>query len=402
MNDNRANPGNKFLPNAPELATPAVSRMLEFARRSGRDPARLVTLVRGEPDFRTPEHICRSLWEAIEAGYTHYPPVHGYAELRRAVAHRVQIDHNLEFDPDQEVLITTGATTGMYVALLAVVRPGDEVLLPEPIYDPYPNQVRILGGRPVFVPTERQGSHFHISKEALEATVSPHTRAIILNTPWNPTGAVLSGEELLQIGEFAVEHDLIVIVDEIYEKFVYDGHVHHCLAGLSADFRERVITINSFSKTYAMTGWRLGYNLASPALTRAMRLHFEQLSRGSTAFVQRAGLAALSGSQDPVNEMVAEYTRRRRLMVDGLNEIEGLECIAPEGTLFCLVKAQAYHQSSEELAQFLVREWGLLTVPGSYYGPSLDNYLRLSFSYSPQEIASGLELLAEGLQQMRH
>jgi aspartate/methionine/tyrosine aminotransferase len=380
------------------MVSPAVARMLESARRSGRDPAKLVSLVRGEPDFETPDHIRRAAWEALEAGYTHYPATHGYSELRQAVADRIRTDQELDFDPDREVLITDGATAGMYLALLAVLEEGrNEVILPDPIYDAYANQVRVLGGKPVFFQTRRSNAHFHIDTEVIEAALTPRTRAVILNTPWNPTGTVLSKEELHNIGELVLQHDLIAIVDEIYGKIVYESHVHCSLVGLSAALRDHVITVNSLSKTYAMTGWRLGYNLASSSLTRTMKLHYEQFSRGSPAFVQRAGIAALRGSQDVVTQMVAEYAERRRLMVDQFASIAGVECIAPEGTFFCLVDVRDCGQNSEELARYLVREWGLLTVPGSYYGPSLEGYLRISFSYAREDILRGLELLAQAV-----
>lgn len=382
----------------PEVSSPAVSRMLTYADKHGRNGQNLVSLVRGEPDFITPEHICRAMWEAIEAGYTHYPVINGYRDLRRAVAERLKADHALDVDPEQEVLITSGGTAGMYIALQAVIEAGDEVLLPDPIYDPYPNQVRVLGGVPVFVRAEEQDGHFSLTREALERAVTPRTRALILNTPWNPTGSVLNSTELSSIGAFAVEHGLVIIVDEIYEKLVYGDHKHVCLAALAEAYRDHVITVNSFSKTYAMTGWRLGYNFARPKFVRAMHLYYQHFSRGSAAFVQQAGIEALNGPQDCVSEMVAAYSARRQLMVDLISEINGINCLAPEGSLFCLVDARATGYSSEALAQYLVRDWGLLTVPGSYYGASLEGYLRLSFSYAEDDIERGIDLLRKGIQ----
>lgn len=390
-------PGMKALP---DVSSPAVSRMKSYAEQHGPGPHKLVSLVRGEPDFPTPAHISQALWEAIEAGYTHYPPVNGYRELRQAVANRIEADYGLHIDPDSEILITSGATAGMYIALQAVIEAGDEVLLPDPIYDPYPNQVRVLGGVPVSVPAQDDGTHFTLTRAALEETVTPRTRALILNTPWNPTGSVLSESKLLDIGAFAVEHGLVIIVDEIYEKLVYDDHTHHPLVALSEAFRDHVITINSFSKTYAMTGWRLGYNLANSRLTQAMHLYYQHFSRGSAAFVQRAGIEALNGPQDCVAEMVAAYGERCQLMVDLIREIDGITCVAPQGGLFCLVDVKNTGYASEELAHYLVREWGLLTVPGSYYGPALEGYLRLSFSYSAEDIERGINILADGLRGM--
>jgi aminotransferase len=374
--------------------------MMQYARDIGRDESDLVYLVRGEPDSITPAHIRKALSEAVEAGYTHYPPIAGYRKLRQAVAQRIKENYVLDVDADNEVLITSGATMGMYLAIHGVLRPSDEVLLPEPIYDAYIGQLTLHGAKAVFVSTEMTDSHFHLSRNDLEAARTPYTKAIILNTPWNPTGTVMSRAELIEIAEFAVEHELYIFVDEIYHSLVYDDHVHYSLASLSDEYRERVITINSFSKTYAMTGWRLGYNLASPSITKAMLLHYQQCSRGSSAFVQQAGVAALLGPQEHINDMLVEYAERRKLVVEGLKKINGLGCLVPEGTFFCLLDARMLRISSEELAQYLVRDYGLITVPGVYYGSNLEGFLRISFSYGREEIARGLERLADGIHQL--
>ena len=391
-------PRNKALPN---FVAPAVSRMKQYAAQYGPEATELTSLLRGEPDFPTPQHIAEALWAAVQAGYTHYPVIRGYDELREAVATRLSADYKLQFDPEREVLITSGATAGMYLALQAIVTSGDEVLLPQPIYDVYLNQVLAAGGVPVSVAAEHSGARFTLTVERLEQALTPRTRAIIINTPWNPTGTILNREELLAIGTFALGHGLILIVDEIYEKLVYDDCVHIPLVSLSDDFRDHVITVNSFSKTYAMTGWRLGYNLASPALTTAMLLNYEQFSRGATAFVQRAGIAALHGPQDCVTDMVSAYQARRDLMVKLVHGIDGVAAYSPQGGLFCLIDVRSYDQSSEALAHSLVRNWGLLTIPGSYYGPSLEGFLRLSFSYAPQDIERGLQILADGLEALK-
>jgi aspartate/methionine/tyrosine aminotransferase len=304
-------------------------------------------------------------------------------------------------DPEREVLVTTGSTLGMYVALRAVVRPGDEVLIPDPPYDVYLSQVLTVGATPILVPTERSDAHFHLSVDALRSALTPRTRAIILNTPWNPTGTVMTEQELRDVAAFARENALYVLVDEIYEKLVYEGHVHHCLASLDADLRDWLITVNSFSKTYAMTGWRLGYNIARPELVEAMLVYFQQCSRGSSSFVQKAGVTALRGPQDSIDLMVREYADRRRLLLDGLRAIDGAQFVESEGTFFCLLDVRALEMESEAVAHYLVRECGLVTIPGSYYSPSLEGYLRISFSYAREDIMSGLERLDDGLGRLR-
>ncbi len=384
---------------------PAIARVLQMVRESGCNESELVYLVRGEPDFNTPAHIRQALSQAVEAEYTHYPPAAGYPDLRQAIVEQRQTKTDMPVDLD-EVLITTGATMGMYVALQALIAPGDEVLLPAPIYDVYLGQIAAAGGRAVQVPA-RSGdalsageAHFHIPMNLLAKALTPNTKAIILNTPWNPTGTVMTREELQAIGAFAVEHDLYVLVDEIYEELVYNNHKHYSLASLSDDFRSRTITINSFSKTYAMTGWRLGYNIAPQALTEAMLRQYRLSSRGSSAFVQRAGLAALQGPWEPVAQMVAEYTQRRQLLVNLVNQIEGVHCLAPEGTFFCLVDIRNLRQTSETIARHLLHDVGLVVVPGSFYGPALDGFLRLSFSYSQENIRRGAERLVDSIHRL--
>lgn len=387
-----------------EVSVPksAIARMLQLVRESGRDESELVYLVRGEPDFNTPAHIRQALSQAVEAEYTHYPPIAGYPDLRQAIAEQRQTKTGIPVDPD-EVLITTGATMGMYVALQALITPGDDVLLPAPIYDVYLGQIAAAGGRAVQVKAgsgdaqSAGGAHFHIPMNLLEEALTPDTRAIILNTPWNPTGTVMTQEELQTIGAFAIEHDLYVLVDEIYEELVYDTHKHYSIACLFDAFRSRTITINSFSKTYAMTGWRIGYNIAPQVLIEAMLHQYRQSSRGSSAFVQRAGLAAIRGPWEPVARMVAEYTQRRKLLVNLVNQIEGVRCLAPEGTFFCLVDIRNLRQTSEAIARHLLQDVGLVIVPGSFYGPTLDGFLRLSFSYSQDNIRRGVERLADSI-----
>ncbi len=244
-----------------------LAREAQALERQGRA---LTYLLLGEPDFPTPPHIVIAAKEAMDRGLTHYAPAEGLAELRRAIAGRVAREQGLDVDPDREVIVTTGATMGLYLALLATVNPGDEAILPEPFFGPYRAMVQYCGGSVRFVPLDDRSGHFVLDPDALRAALTPRTKAIILNSPSNPTGSIFTRDELLAIGQVAAEHDLFIISDECYDAILYDGRRHVSLAALAPNLRERTIVVNSFSKTYAMTGWRIGYNVAAAPISEAM------------------------------------------------------------------------------------------------------------------------------------
>jgi aspartate aminotransferase len=380
---------------------PAVSRILQAARRLEAEGLTLTYLMRGEPDFATPEHIRRAASRALDGGETHYGPTQGIPELRRAIARRMQRDHRLEFDPEREVLVTTGATMGIYVALMAVVNPGDEVLLFDPVYDPYPTIVQLAGGTPVRLPAHSNGDgHFSVAPADLERAVSKQTKAILINNPWNPTGTVMGHAELRTLVELAEAHDLVLIADEIYEKLTFDGRTHFPLAAISPAARARTITINSFSKTYAMTGWRMGYNLAPPAFAGAMLRIAEQFSRSAATFVQRAGVEALDGPQEEVERMVDQYAERRALLTDTFHRAGHLAFTPPEGTFFALLDVRRFERDAESMADYLLRRAHVVTIPASVYGAAGEGFLRLSFAYNRANLERGLAAVLQGLAQL--
>lgn len=369
---------------------PAVARIQEKAANLRSEDKRLVSLLRGEPDFDTPEHIKMAAWEALAGGETHYPPASGVLALREAISRRMQRDFGLQVDPQREILVTSGATEGIYLALQASLNPGDEVILFDPLYDAYHSPVLLAGGVPIRAPAVFQEGRFTISAEAIEQVLTSRTRAIILNNPWNPTGAVLNTSELEVIAEIASRHNLLLISDEIYEAIIFDGLKHRCLLTVSEEVRSRTVLVNSFSKTYAMTGWRLGYTIAPPSLTQAMLRISQQFSRSAATFVQHAGVAALDGPQSPVAHMVSSYTRRRdlvtRLLLEG-----GLHASPPQGTFFYFVDIRHLGISSDELANHLLEGAGVITVPGTAYGPSGEGFLRLSFAVSESDLVEGID-----------
>lgn len=360
----------------------------------------LVYLLRGEPDFPTPPHIVQAANEALLAGHTHYPPPLGIRPLRQAIAERVSRDFHYMPDPDAEILVTTGATMGIYIALQAIVEPGDEVILFDPSYDPYASAVRLAGGKPVAVKGESREGHFTVSLEQLEAAINGRTRAILFSNPWNPTGTVMTRAELEQFVALAEAHNLLLIVDEIYEHIIFDDHTHVHLAALSPAARTRTITLNSFSKSYAMTGWRLGYTLAAPPLIEAMMTIAQQFSRSAATFVQHAGVAALRGSQAPVAEMQAAYARRRQIITDALQEAGLTSYRPPEGTFFAFVDVRPLGGEDQAIADRLLHETGVVTVPGSVYGPAGAGFLRLSFATNESTLMRAMERILNALKRI--
>lgn len=381
-----------------DLTPPVVADMLSRAQILEQKGRPVVSLVRGEPDFITPGRIRQAVAEALDRGKTHYPPSRGIPELCAAVTGKLARENNLRVDAETEVLVTTGATMGLYLALMATINPGDEVLLADPIYDAYYSIIRLAGGRPVPVPTERTGDHFVIPADALESSLTPHSKVVLLNTPWNPTGSVMTRVELETLGDLAIRRDLFLIVDEVYEKLVYDGHTHVSLASLDDELRSRSITVYSFSKSYAMTGWRLGYNVANRDLISAMLRLYQQSSRGPATCIQWAGVEALCGPQDDVQAMVADYADRRNIMIDALSRIEGATVFVPEGTFFVFVGMHPFGQDSQELATYLLNEAGVLTAPGHSYGCQGEGYIRLSFAGSQETIELGVERIRQALE----
>ncbi|MCS6859928.1 MAG: pyridoxal phosphate-dependent aminotransferase [Abditibacteriales bacterium] len=401
-------------PRLARLHPSAVNRVLHKVRAAEAQGKQLVSLLRGEPNFPTPPHIVAAAQDALRRGLTHYPPNQGLPELRRAVAAKMQRCNGMTVDAEDEVLITDGATMGFYVAVAALCDVGDEVLLPEPVYDCYASQVAAVGAVPVPVRAERDGKRFVLTRAALDAAVSAKTKALLINTPWNPVGTVLRREELQAIGAFAVERDLFILSDEIYEAIVYDkcsagfqpacrqdvGDTvqHVSIASLHPSFRERTVTINSFSKTYAMTGWRLGYNVAPPDITRAMLLVLQQASRGAATFVQHAGVAALAGPQDCVAEMQREYAARRQLLAHC--SLPTAHWLLPEGGFFALLDVSATGRPSAAVADFLLEHAGVVVMDASVYGAACEGLLRISLAVSRETVAAGLERLAEGLRRL--
>jgi aspartate/methionine/tyrosine aminotransferase len=382
------------------LRPTAVNRVLHEVREVQAQGRSVVSLMRGQPDTPTPPPIVEAAQQALRAGRTGYPDNQGEPGLRQAVAEKLRRDNGLDYDPGREILITDGATAGLCTALGVLVGPGDDVLLPDPVYDAYAGPIALWGGRPVGVASTVRGGRFTLDRAALEAARTPRTRVLLLNTPWNPVGTVFTAAELQEVMAFAAAHDLAVLSDEIYEALVYDGRRHVSPAALSADARGRTVVINSLSKTYAMTGWRVGYCAGPARLIAAMLLVLQQFSRGPATFVQDAAACALRGDPAGVRQLAAEYQGRRDRVLERLAGIPGVDLLVPEGGLFVMADVRRLGASSDEVRRYLLREAGVVVIHGAAYGPGGEGTLRVSFAAGGETLRRGLEQLRDGLREL--
>ena len=349
----------------------------------------LVHLEQGEPDFTTPEHIVGAAVKAAREGFTHYTEVDGTLELRQAVAEKLKNENAIDVDPKTEVTITSGSQEAMLITALGFLNPGDEALILDPYYPAYFEDTLIAEATPVTVPLDA-GKNYGVKAEALENRITEKTKIIWMCNPCNPTGHVFSKKDLENIAEVAQKHDLIVFADEIYEKLVYDGAEHISIASVQG-MLDRTITVNGFSKAYAMTGWRIGYVVAERKLSDTLRkLHYYTVLCPN-AISQKAAIAALTGPQDCVQEMLKEYDRRRKLIIDELNLIKSAPYTTPKGAFYVFPDFSTFEKSDEALAQRLLREARVVTVPGSGFGASGEGHLRLSYSISYEQTRKGME-----------
>jgi aspartate/methionine/tyrosine aminotransferase len=379
------------------LKPTAVNAILAEVRDCQAQGKNLISLMRGEPDLKTPAHIVEACTRALRDGRTSYPDNRGEKAFREAVALKLDRDDGLRFDPATEVLATTGATFGIYAALMALIEDGAEVLLPDPIYDAYQSPIRLAGGRIKSVAARITEGRFTLREDALEAAWSPAARALILNTPWNPVGTVLDREELAVIARFCERRNVALISDEIYETITYGSHRHLSPLAIAPALRERSILINSLSKTYAMTGWRVGYCAGPAPLIQAMYLILAQSSRGPATFIQYAAAEALTGPQDCVTQMRDEYSQRREQVLARLAGIPKVAMLPPEGGFFAMADVRGLNLPSNEIRQRLMRDHGVVVVHGGAYGPGGEGTLRVSFASGGETLTRGLDRLREGL-----
>lgn len=354
----------------------------------------VVTLGIGEPNFTTPDHITSKGVESMQRGSTAYTSNAGMIELRRAIAAYVNRLYGVEYDPEEEVLVTVGVSEGLWVALKAILDPGDEVLIVEPCFVANPAAVEMAGGVPVTVDTYVE-DEFQVTRETLEAAVTERTKAILISYPNNPTGAILSREHLLDVAAVAEKYDLIVISDEIYERLVY-GVEHICFASLPG-MRERTILLSGMSKSFAMTGWRIGYVTAPASILCAMKKLHQYLIMSAPTMGQIAAIEALSHGEDDVETMRAAYDRRRQLLVGGFNEL-GLTCFEPRGAFYTFPSIAATGMGDEDFCERLLQEERVAVIPGSAFGRSGAGFVRAAYTNSDENIERALDRMQRFMQ----
>ena len=373
--------------------TLAITAKAKEMKESGID---VISFGAGEPDFNTPQNIINAAIKAMEDGNTKYTNVNGILPLREAICKKFKDDNGLIYNPSQ-IVVSTGAKQSLANAFLAILNPGDEVIVPNPYWVSYPELIGLADGKAVFVESNETSS-YKFTKENLEKAVTEKTKAIILNTPNNPTGTIYSKEELMEIAEFTKKYNLIIVSDEMYEKLIYDGEEHVSIASVSDDAYERTIVINGLSKSYAMTGWRLGYCGATEKISKLMTNIQSHMTSNVCSISQYAAVEALNGPQDKVKEMISEFERRRNYMVKTLEEMNNLSIIKPQGAFYiminidkCLgkeINGEKITDSMDFSAKLLEHE-KVAVIPGKAFG--LDNYVRVSYATSMELIEKGLE-----------
>jgi aspartate aminotransferase len=382
--------------------TLAISTKAKTLRAQGRD---VIDFGLGEPDFITPANIIRAAEHAMLEGFTKYTPPRGLLELRQAIVDKLWHENHLDYTPEQ-VVVSCGAKHVLYNLARVLLNPGDEVIIPGPYWVTYPAQVEMAGGVPVIIPTTAE-TDFKITGDLLRRYLTPRTRGFILNSPCNPTGAVYRPEELEDLARVLVDTDVYIITDEIYEHIIFDGIKQVSIATLHPALKERALVVNGFSKSYAMTGWRLGYCAGPKEVMEACDRLQSQTTSNPTSFAQMAAIEALRGPQDSVRMMAQEFEKRRNFVVPRLNAIRGITCNMPQGAFYVFPQVtglfgRTYNgkplTTSMEVADFLLDAAGVAIVPGQGFGD--DGSIRISYASSMAELEAGLERLDTAVQQL--
>ena len=383
-------------------ATLAITAKAKELRSKGID---IIGFGAGEPDFDTPENIKLAAKESIDAGFTKYTAAGGILELKEAIRDRILNDYKIEYK-NNEILVGSGAKHVLYNLFNVLVDEGDEVLIPAPYWVSYPEQVKISGGTPIILNTTQEDG-FKITKEQIKSKCTNKTKILVLNYPSNPTGSTYTKDELLEIADAAREKNLIVLSDEIYDKIIYSGEQHISFPQLSQDAKERTILVNGVSKTYSMTGWRIGYAAGNSGVISAMNNLSGQSTSNPTSISQKAAIEAFSGNQDKVEEMLIEFGTRKDYISSFLNNIIGVKCYVPMGAFYVFPDISYYFgkkfrgktiSNSIELTDFLLDEGKVAVVPGIEFGS--DNHIRISYATSMKDIIEGTKRIKESLEKL--
>ncbi len=375
-----------------------IRKVFEEVNRRTAAGEDIIHLEIGRPDFDTPAHIKEAAKKALDEGKVHYSSNYGFPELREAIAQKLGKDNGLSYDSATEIIVTVGTNEAVFMAMMAFLNPGDEVLIPDPCWLHYFYCAQMAGAVPISVPV-REENQFNPQIDEFRSRITPNTKMMVINTPNNPTGAVYSLEALEELAQFARETELFVLSDEIYEKMVYEGTRHFSIGGFPG-MRERTITVNGFSKIYAMTGWRLGYAAADHELIKAMiRIH-QYTTVCATSFAQWGAIGALEGPQSEAAMMVKEFDRRRKLVFTALQEMPGIEVVEPRGAFYIFPNIKALGKSAEELSSYLLDEAKIAVVPGTVLGEFGTDYIRISYANSYENLEKAMERMRTALMKL--
>lgn len=375
-----------------------IRRVLEKANKLEAEGRKIVHFEVGQPDFDTPANIKEAAKKALDQGVTAYSSNYGDIRLRRAIAEKLERMNHLKVDPTKEIMVTCGGEEAVAAALFALLEKGDEVLIADPSYIPYSSLTKIAEAEPVYVPLdEKNGYCFDLEK--LEAAITNKTKLLILCTPGNPTGTMMDEESLRKLAEICCRHDILVLADEAYEQVLYDGNKHICIASLPGMW-ERTITVQSFSKTYSMCGWRIGYLVAPAELMRIVVRAHQTVAMNACSFGQLGALEALTGPQDSLYAMLAEFDRRRLLLYNGLKEL-GIPCSRPQAAFYLFPDIGEFGMDSFTFAELLLDKYGVATVPGVEFGKNGENHLRISYATSFEDCQMGLHRIAQCVSDLR-
>jgi len=370
--------------------TMAISEKVRALKREGRN---VIHFGQGDPDFETPDHIKQAAIQALKENVTHYGDSRGNVELRQAISEKLLRENHIEADPASEIIVTPGGKHAVFCSILALIEPGEGVMFFDPAWVSYEPMVRIAEGIPIRVPLHTEKDGFVFPAELLDELSDKKTRLLILNSPHNPTGKVFAEEEIESIASWALKSNAYVLTDEVYEKIIFDPHQHRSIAALPG-MKERTVTVNAFSKSFAMTGWRLGY-LAGPKkiVNRINKVH-QHCATCTCTFIQKAGIEALKGPQDFIPRMVREYEKRRNFVLDGLHRMKGIDCAVPQGTFYIFPNISATGLSSLKFGERLLDETGVAVTPGVGFGESYDDFVRIAYTNSMAEIQEALDRMA--------
>lgn len=382
-----------------KIALSGIRKVFDKVKSIESQGVEVVHLEIGRPDFDTPLHIKEAAKKALDEGFVHYTTSYGIKELREAIGKKLSQDNRIEVDPEREIIVTAGANEAIFISMMASLNPGDEVLVLDPLFVYYADWGEFAGAKTVPIPLSEE-NNYKLDPDDLEKRITPRTKLLVINSPHNPTGCVFDKESLAGVADIAKHNDLLVLSDEIYEKMVYDGAKHYSIASFPG-MKERTLTVNGFSKAYSMTGWRMGYVAAPEDLIPALMKVHQHTAVCATSFAQRGALCALNSPSDCINDMVKEFALRRKLVLDYLDHMERISYVKPEGAFYVFPSISDFQMSDEKLADYLLKQAKVAVVPGSYFGKSGQNHIRIAYSTSYNNLERGLERMSSALRKIR-